>query len=174
MANFSPICSWTLRFEDSRLEGKVEDLGDGEGLTRFGLTQKSDGMLPYYFQAPVDVALTMAQAKYQRSYWLPIQGNNINDDKLAAAIYDFCVNSGQPRAIKILQGLLNAGVDGDVGNETLTAINSADPVALAAQLRTARAAWDTEVAKNNPNDAKFLPDWLRRAAAIFPDGNGLF
>ena len=39
MVNFSPICEWVLRQEDSTLSGVVNNLGDGGGLTRYGIAQ---------------------------------------------------------------------------------------------------------------------------------------
>lgn len=41
MASFGSIIEWVLRLEDRTLAGKTMNLGDGAGLTRFGVTTKN-------------------------------------------------------------------------------------------------------------------------------------
>jgi lysozyme family protein len=174
MATFDPIYRWTMKFEDSTLAGKVVDLDDGAGLTRFGLAQNEHPDLPadYYTMSSPD-ALTMAEKWYTKDYWVHINGNNIADECLAAALYDYAVNSGTPTAVKALQTLVGATPDGGFGPHTLAAVNAADPTQLADSLRAERAQHDTDVANNHPRDQRFLENWLRRAACIFPDNGGL-
>ena len=69
MANFSPICTWVLRQEDSTLSGVVKDLGDGQGLTRFGVGQKSHPELPQtFYTMPAPGALSIAEGVYKQTY----------------------------------------------------------------------------------------------------------
>lgn len=174
MATFDPIYRWTMKFEDATLSGKVVNLGDGVGLTRFGLAQEEHPELPPdYYTMPSDQALVVAGQSYRKTYWVPIQGDAIADEALAAAIYDYAVNSGVATAVKALQGILGLFQDGGLGPHTLAAMAAHDPETLAAQLRSERAAHDRAVAAAHPADARFLNNWLARAACIFPDNGGL-
>ena len=81
----------------------------------------------------------------------------------------YAVNDGVSRAVKILQGLLGLMQDGEFGAQTLMAVNAANAVTLATELREAQAAWYRTVVANNPADARFLDGWLARAARIYPN-----
>jgi lysozyme family protein len=176
MADFDSICEWALKFEDSTLSGKVEVLNDGAGATRFGIASHEHpelgGPASHFYACPAAEALGLAKGYYRAWYWNSFM-DQVADDGVASVLFDFSVNSGQSRAVKVLQGLLNVQQDGDFGYHTLQAVN-AYPGSLAAQLRAARAAWVAQVAQDHPNDAPYLKGWLRRAAAVFPNGNGVF
>lgn len=170
MANFSDVILWILKQEDSTLSGRVVDLGDGQGLTRYGIAQHSQTALPpdFYVAAPA-TALTYAKVVYRGEYWDAILGDEILDTSLAATLMSYAVNDGVSRAVKILQGLLGLMQDGEFGAQTLMAVNAANAVTLATELREAQAAWYRTVVANNPADARFLDGWLARAARIYPN-----
>jgi lysozyme family protein len=176
MAEFEPICEWVLKFEDSTLSGKVVTLNDGAGQTRFGIASNDHpevgGAGSCFYTCDAASALNLAKSWYRQWFWSSWM-DQISDDATAAAIFDFSVNSGLRRAVKTVQGVLALGQDGVFGYHTLQAINQAAG-GLAARIRTARAAWDAEVAQNHPGDEPYLKNWERRAAAIYPDGNGIF
>jgi lysozyme family protein len=173
MPDFSSICAWSLRFEDSTLSGKVT-VDDG-GTTRFGVSSNAHpevgGPNSYFYACDTTSALNLAAAYYKSWFWNS-WFDQLTDDALAAAIFDFSVNSGQSKAVKTLQALLNLTQDGVFGYYSMTACNQ-NPVGIAAKLRTARAAWCTEVAAMYPSDTQYLPNWLKRAACIYPDNGGL-
>jgi lysozyme family protein len=170
MANFKPICEWTLRLEDSTLAGKVVTLADGAGRTRLGLAEKDNPTLPAnYWTVDTPTALGMAEAAYCEHFWEPIGGDHINDQILAATIYDYAVNGGLPHAAKAIQTLLGiTPVDGIIGPHTIAAINTQNPIAFAARIRSDRANHDIAIAAAKPQDAQYLKGWLRRAALIYP------
>lgn len=175
MANFDGICEWSLRFEDSTLSGKTVTLNDGAGATRFGVASNEHpevgGPGSYFYTCDAASALNLAKAYYRSWFWNSWM-SQITDDDTAAAIFDFSVNSGLSRAVKTVQRILGLEQDGNFGYHTLQAVNQAAG-SLAIQIRTARAAWDTGVAQNRPNDAPYLNNWLKRAACIYPDNGGL-
>jgi lysozyme family protein len=170
MADFKSICDWTLRLEDSTLSGIVKTLADGAGRTRLGLAEKDCPTLdPSYWTVDTPTALGMAEAYYCEHYWEPLGGDHINDQVLAATIYDYAVNGGLPTAARAVQTLLGVQpVDGIIGPHTIAAINAQNPVVFAAQIRSQRAAHYVAVATAKPQDAPYLKGWLNRAALIYP------
>ena len=182
MANFGSIVEWLLRLEDRTLAGETRDLGDGAGLTRFGLTTRDEGsVLPrcYWVDDPPtvracnEVALEMAKQVYYDRYWTPIHGTQIASDELAATLMSFAVNDGVGTAVKLLQsvvGMKNAlYIDGIVGPNTLTAIASQDATVLAERLRDAQEARYLRIEAVKPADVKFDAGWRKRAYVRYPD-----
>ena len=180
MANFGNIIEWVLRLEDRTLAGKIEDLGDGAGYTRFGLTTKDDGYVTdptFWTTMGRDAAIEEAKEVYYVKYWVPINGNAIPDDEVAAEIMSPAVNLGVPPAVKMLQCALRldeAVVDGVLGPGTLQAIKDAGVTQgypnLAEALREAQEAHYEALYQANPaRDAKFIKGWENRARAHYPD-----
>lgn len=72
--------------------------------------------------------LTVAQAGvvYRRQYWDAVLGAKLPSG-VDFAVFDYAVNSGPSRAVKHLQEVVGAQVDGRVGPETLVAIDKLGP-----------------------------------------------
>ena len=169
MANFGSCVDWLLRLEDRTLSGVVKDLGDGGGLTRFGITQRSNPAVGVaFYTTDVDSALEMAKNVYWQKYWTPINGLMLPTDELAATILSFAVNDGVHRAVELLQGVLGVTQDGDLGHVTLFAIGQQDPAEIASKLRERQSQFYRDIAVKDPSKTKDLVGWLRRAAAIYP------
>lgn len=171
MANYTGIIDWVLRIEDSTLSGKVVDLGDGQGLTRYGIAQKSNPEVPptFYTESPL-FALGTAQQVYRSSYWNRFQGDNIDSDAVASCLLNFSINDGTNREVRMLQEALGLYQrDGVMGPITLKAVNSIDGTMLAATLRTLQAEFYQAI----PNNEKFISGWLKRAALVYPNLGGL-
>lgn len=170
MANFLPIVEWLLRIEDSTLSGRVVNLGDGQGLTRFGIGQKANPDVPAgFYTAPPLIALSMAQQIYKSTYWDRFKGDNLVDDGVASCLLSFSVNDGTSREVKMLQQILYLTEDGIMGPYTLAAANKAEPVRLAQSLRVVQATWYKAI----PDNEKFIDGWLKRAALVYPNLGGL-
>ena len=166
--DFDNICEWVLRFEDSTLSGAIKNLGDGGGLTRFGITQHAHPEISSIFwtnMARMD-ALETAKQVYRKEYWNPIHGDELPNDELASVLMDFSVNSGMSRAVKTLQTILQVSSDGVLGHGTLHAIQnySGD---LVAALRQARVNFLASI--NSP----YAEELIKRAKLIYPDNGGL-
>lgn len=80
---------------------------------------------------------------YKKNYWDTIHGDDLPAG-LDYAVFDFAVNSGPARAVKILQqtlGLSGTDVDGIVGSQTITAASATDVHKLIDAYVDARIAW---------------------------------
>lgn len=170
MANFQPICEWVLRQEDSTLSGKVVNLFDGQGLTRFGVGQFSHPNLPAdFYTCTTAQALQYAETIYKGQYWDRFLGDLIIDDGVASCLLSFSVNDGTGREIMLLQQVLGfTKTDGVMGPVTLAATNKAGS-ALAAQLRATQANFYQMLVAKQPTDQRFLAGWLKRANLVYPN-----
>lgn len=106
------------------------------------------------------------QAFYKKEFWDKIQGDALESQEVANALYDFAVNSGVARAVKSLQAILNLKADGVLGNISLSAINAENGTALCNRLCDKRAAFFKEIAQKGQN-AKFLKGWLNRVKDFY-------
>lgn len=101
--------------------GYVNDANDSGGETKYGISKKA---YPY-----IDIPnLTIEQAKeiYKKNYWDRCKCDYL-PDALSVAVFDFAVNSGVNRAIRILQASLRIEIDGIIGNQTIGAVNRIPP-----------------------------------------------
>lgn len=94
-------------------------------------------------------------------YWDICKADQIEDQKLAEIIVDWCVNSGTAR-IRNVQTILGVRPDGAVGPITLGAINGADRDELYSRIMAARKGWFERIVRNDPTQKRFLTGWLNR------------
>lgn len=169
MADFQGIVTWVLQQEDRGLTGKVVDLGDGGGLTRYGIAQTKHEALPpdFYVAAPAP-ALTYAKVIYKGEYWDRFLGDEIASDDVASCLLSFAINDGDAREVKMLQQLLDVPVDGVMGPRTLAAMNQVYSGTLSSALRGAQAHFYTALAQTRPDIARELPGLLARARRVYP------
>lgn len=129
--------------------------GQNKG-TKFGITAMS--------YPDLDIRnLTIAQAKdvYRRDYW-----DRLKLDRVPAgvdlALFDFAVNSGRDRAAKTVQVSVDVDADGLIGNETIAAINAADPNDLAAEICDRRMSF----LRSLPTFKTYGKGWTTRVAGV--------
>ena len=60
---------------------------------------------------------------YEKNYWEKIKGDDLPQG-LDLCIFDFGVNAGPSRAVKMIQSMAGTTVDGGVGPLTLKAIDA--------------------------------------------------
>lgn len=176
MAEFGNCINWVLRLEDRTLQGVSKNLGDGAGWTRFGITSRNNPQIDPWFWRDVPpqymmsnaAALEVAKNVYWQKYWIPIQGQLLPTDELAATLLSFDVNDGA-EAVKLLQGCLGLGRDGSFGPVTLRAVMAANPDDLAQELREAQEEWYLDILARKPQDEKFRNGWMKRARVVYPE-----
>jgi len=160
-----------LRQEDATLSGQVVNLGDGAGLTRFGVTQNAHPNLPDgFFTMDTISALQQAELIYEGQYWNRFLGGEIVDDGVAACMLSFAINDGESREVKMVQACVGVDVDGVMGAVTLQHVNAYDGPQLAAALRAAQADFYRALYAANPaRNGQFINGWLIRAARVYPN-----
>ena len=105
---------------------------------------------------PEDVA-----PMYRKKYWDAVHGDDLPTgvDYLA---FDFAVNAGPGRSVKLLQQALGVTADGAIGPGTLAAIKAADPKALVEKFSEMKENFY----KSLPTFGTFGTGWLRRVAEV--------
>jgi len=141
--------------------GNDDDPRDPGGRTSRGITQRdwnqwllTHPTLPAdVFQAPQDQIVAI----YHDNYW-----NKLSGDDLPAGVdyvvFDYGVLSGISRSSKILQGLVGAKADGEIGPLTIAATAKVDPSTLINKLSDERLAFLQAL----PTFAVFGKGWTSR------------
>lgn len=145
----------------------TDDPDDSGGKTQFGISEQS------YPEAWADGKVTRDEARaiYLRDFVLPFEG--IEDITLLHQLVDMGVPSSPKQAIKTLQQIVGAEIDGELGPQTLGKIKSfpggklfgldvPGSVLLNLAFRDARTLFYAALAKRRPKDLKFLLGWIRR------------
>jgi lysozyme family protein len=98
---------------------------------------------------------------YRRKYWDKVSGDLLPAG-LDLAVFDFAVNSGPGRAVKVLQKLVGTLPDGFIGAQTLLRISEKDLKKLIADYNAARLAFLQEL----PAFTTFGKGWTTRVTAV--------
>jgi len=98
---------------------------------------------------------------YKTNYWDRINGDSLPYG-VDYAVFDFAVNSGPTRAVKTLQQVLNISTDGEVGPETLGALETANPREVATAVCDARLAF----LQSLPTYGTFGRGWSSRVSEV--------
>lgn len=147
--------------------GFVNHPKDPGGATNMGITLRT---LAGFLGDPKTTVqrlkeMTKAEAAkiYKIQYWDKVHGDRLPAG-LDYAVFDFAVNSGTSRAVKELQKIVGAGVDGIIGFETLSKVKSSslNPKQLANELCKARLAFMKRL-KHWPT---FKNGWSRRVEEV--------
>lgn len=121
--------------------------------------------IPRNFHIPDPSLDLLVKDFYYSEYWLKIRGNEIKNFDIASNLFDMSVNSGA--GVKIMQDSLNqmgykVSLDGSVGNNTLAAINKANPATLNSLYNAGRKAHYIHLVKEDPSQQKFYNGWIDR------------
>jgi lysozyme family protein len=123
--------------------GYVDHPRDPGGATNRGITHLTLADWRGHPVSKTDV-LQMAEKEareiYRAKYWNAVQGDMLPAG-LDLALFDFAVNSGPGRAVRVLQWQLGIPADGAIGPVTLAAIRKVNAARLAGDLCRARLAW---------------------------------
>ncbi|MBN9333247.1 glycosyl hydrolase 108 family protein [Devosia sp.] len=112
--------------------GYVDHPDDPGGATNLGITRKTLArwrkVSPWTALPNAEVqALTRGEAAliYRANYWNTCSAGSMPRG-IDLALFDFAVNSGPDRAVRVLQAALGVAADGAVGPVTLAAAQAAD------------------------------------------------
>lgn len=148
--------------------GYADHPDDPGGATNMGITHKTlagwRGVSPWWALGKDEVrrlGRAEAAAIYRQNYW-----DRINADALPAgldlAVFDFAVNSGPDRAVRVLQVELAVAADGIIGPVTLAALASRKTAELVEALCDRRLAFLNALS----TFPVFGRGWTARVAAV--------
>ena len=159
--NFARCLSLVLDYEGG-FSNRADDPG---GATMRGVTQRTydsyrigQGLSPQPVQ---NISQTELQAIYRSGYWDRVCGDALPAG-VDLAIFDFAVNSGPVRAVKMVQEIVGADPDGAFGPETLTAVKRTDPAGLITELCLDRL----QFLQGLSHWSTFKNGWQRRVRGI--------
>jgi len=160
----SPIFEEAYSFTKAQERGYVNHPDDNGGATNHGISQKA-----YPHINIKGLSAEKAKNLYKRDYWDKIRGDVLPTD-LSKAIFDTAVNAGVDTASKHLQLEIGAKADGVIGPRTLKKLRqyleSNSSYDLTMSLLDKREWYYRRLAKNNPNQQKFLGNWLNRTSEL--------
>lgn len=167
MANFEPAVKKTILAEGgffyNHTTGEVVNMGVTLATLRSLGILHSTGT-PSKEDVAFVKSLTADEAKdiYRKEYWDPLHLDHINDQAVAAKVFDLAVNMGVVSAARFLQASCGVAEDGVVGPITIARANAMDPVALLGSIRARASNRYQEIASANPTLVGNLHGWLSR------------
>ena len=100
---------------------------------------------------------------YKINYWDTVNGDDLTDQRIANAIFDFGVNAGVKTSSVLAQKVAEVTEDGVIGNESIGAINKMQPEIFLAFLTLAKIARYITIVQKRPTNQKYFYGWVRRA-----------
>lgn len=170
----TPAFNHAIAFVLGKEGGYVNDPTDKGGETKYGISDKRDGIADGMTDVDGDGKpdtriknLTLEQACqiYFRDYWYPSYCTDWPDG-ISLIVFDSAVQHGAKKAISLLQDAVGVAADGIVGPKTTVAVISADPEWLLTRYLLRRARYYAEIIKGNPSQAKYLNGWFNRLDSV--------
>lgn len=103
---------------------------------------------------------------FKSGYWDKWKADDIENQSIADIVVDWAWASGTVTSIKQVQKILGVAVDGIAGNDTLTAINTADQRSLFVKIHSRRIEFVENIVKRDPSQARFLKGWKNRINSL--------
>ncbi|EOV5090736.1 glycoside hydrolase family 108 protein [Serratia marcescens] len=170
----TPAFNHAIAFVLGKEGGYVNDPTDKGGETKYGISDKRDGIADGMTDVDGDGKpdtrikdLTLGQASqiYFRDYWYPSYCPDWPDG-ISLIVFDSAVQHGVKKAISLLQDAAGVAADGIVGAKTRAAVLAADPEWLLTRYLLRRARYYAEIIKSNPSQAKYLNGWFNRLDSV--------
>lgn len=162
MSEFQPAGEQLLKDEGSAV---VPD-DHGRGASKFGITLATAVETePNWTSDTIETLTEQAAMEYYKSWWERYHIGLIDNQAVAAKVFNLGFNVGPGTAIRFLQDAVGAHPDGNLGPKTAAAVNAQNPEEVLAKLRDAGKIHYEAVASANPELASNLPGWLARLDA---------
>lgn len=142
--------------------GYVNDPDDIGGETKYGICKKS-----YPHLNIKSLTVDDAKAIYFRDYYIPMCIASIPEEELAWQVFDFGVNAGNGRSVRMLQKLVGAFPDGSIGKKTLGKIEDyTGEYPLWLEFLGERLKYYKMNTIKRPKNRKFLKGWALRSLEL--------
>jgi lysozyme family protein len=161
-------------------EGEYRNVAtDHGGPTKYGISQLwLHDVVGVDMTAEQIQALTRDEAiAYYRRYWWTAHGYSaIADQDVATKLFSMAINMGHGQAVKLCQEALGylgstLEVDGQLGLQTLAAVNHADPFLLLVCLAGRQCAFYVNLVRGDRTQLREAKGWLVRALWPFLERN---
>jgi lysozyme family protein len=103
---------------------------------------------------------------YWSNFWFPINADRIQNQSMANSIFDFGVNAGIKTSVRLAQKIIGAEVDGIIGEQTLSRLNSFDRSHFLSAFIVAKITHYINLVKKRPANKKYLYGWIIRALSF--------
>ena len=103
---------------------------------------------------------------YKENYWDVARLDEIDSQHTATEIFVFGVNAGMKKAVKLAQRVVGCLQDGQVGPQTLRAINSFNDAVFDSVFDMYEKEYYQAIVDKNPTKKIFLNGWRNRADAV--------
>jgi len=109
-----------------------------------------------------NLSLQYAQYLYKLHFWDKVHGDLIENQTIANIVCDHAINAGESTIAKIVQSILvhdfkkQISIDGNIGVNTVKAMNSVDQNQLFAKIKEGRKNFYINIG------GQFLSGWLQR------------
>ena len=136
--------------------GYANNVNDPGGETKYGISKRS------YPELNIR-ELTRDHAKdiYKQDYWQPLRLYMLDNANACLEIFDFAVNAGPSRAVKVAQMIAGTEEDGHLGGITAKAINEYEGDFVKDYKHT-RIIYYENLANDKPKLSIFLKGWINR------------
>lgn len=163
MAQFESAFSKMMRNEGGYVLTNIPN--DRGGMTYAGISRRAWPKWPGWLdidrgQTPLT---SDVRAFYKTNFWDKINGDFIDNDKIAESIFNFGVNTGTRVAAKLAQIVVGVEPDGDIGPKTLEELNKIPDAMFIPAYTLAKIARYRDIVKRDRTQLKFLLGWLNRS-----------
>jgi lysozyme family protein len=151
--------------------GYVDHPADPGGRTNLGVTQATwENWVGRASDEAEMRSLTPEKVEplYKKKYWGAVRADDLPVG-LDYLMFDFAVNAGPGRAIKLLQSAVGVTPDGGFGPMTLAAVQAIDPVELIEKFSQAKE----DFYRSLGTFATFGKGWLNRVADVKVKANSM-
>ena len=142
----------------------TNDPDDRGGMTYAGIARKAwpkwEGW--YHIDKGDPVPARLVTDFYRNNFWIPVHGDEINNQRIATSLFSFAVNAGVPTAVRRAQEAACVTADGVIGRLTIFALNSVDPDLFLARFALAKLAKYRDICTKDRTQMKFLLGWINR------------
>jgi len=163
MAQFEPAFSKMMNNEGGyKLTNIANDRG---GMTYAGISRRAWPNWPGWVSVDAGQTPLTSDVRtfYKLNFWDKVQGDFIDNDKIAESIFNFGVNTGTRIAVKLAQIVVGVEPDGDVGPKTLDELNKIPDAMFIPAYTLAKIARYRDIVKRDRSQIKFLMGWINRS-----------